>query len=286
MVPVKIGNILLATDFSAASKAAFPHAIAIAQGYGATVYVVHVTTPDMYGYAPPESAPALFEQVRRSARQKMADFTANLDFKGVPYRILFGEGEVWDTIEPMLAEYSIDLIVLGTRGRRGVKKLIMGSVAEEIIRLATRPVLSAGPHCAGPSGGGLRKILYPTDFSASAQKARDYALSLAKQFGSTLVALHVAQGPSSALDRRQREDEILIGRLREFLGADSTEVSLHIHYGNPAEEILRAASEYASDLIVMGVRGGGSMPRLSTAIGSTAHHVVSQAECAVITVRE
>src|SRR5581483_12284243 len=101
---------------------------------------------DMYGYAPEDSAKALFEQIRAHARKRMAEFTSQQDFQGVPFSTLFGEGEVWDTLEHMTAEYEIDVLVLSTQGRRGLKKLILGSVAEEVLRLATVPVLTVGPH--------------------------------------------------------------------------------------------------------------------------------------------
>jgi len=121
---VRFEKVLLATDFSPSSEAAFPHALALAKHYGGVLYLVHVTTPDMYGYAPEESAPAMFEQIRTNAREQMAKLTGKLNFEGVPFVTLFGEGEVWDVLERMLGEHKIDLIVVSTHGRRGLKKCL------------------------------------------------------------------------------------------------------------------------------------------------------------------
>jgi nucleotide-binding universal stress UspA family protein len=284
---VNFKNVLFATDFSACAEAAFSHALAIAQRYRGKIFVLHVITPDTWGYAPPESASAVLEQIRRRAREQVADFERRINFRGVAHQSLFGEGEVWDTIEAIIAEHKIDLIVLGTRGRRGLKKLILGSVAEEIVRLATRPVLTAGPQCKQPAEDGFRRILYPTDFSEQALKARDFALALARQFHAAIIAMHVIPVLLPPRDLSLDESRLL-PQLEEVMAVDAArglEVELHIHHGDPAAEILRAASEYKADLIVMSVHGAGATPRLSTALGSTVHYVVSHAQFPVLTVR-
>jgi nucleotide-binding universal stress UspA family protein len=285
---VQFRNVLFATDFSPSSEAAFPHALSIARQYDGILYVAHITTPDMYGYAPEESAPAMFEQIRRNARAKMAAFTEKQNFLGVPFSTLFGEGEVWDTIEKMLSEHSVDLIVVGTHGRRGLKKLVMGSVAEELVRVATRPVLTVGPECPHSADQPFRTVLYATDFSSHALQARDCAVSLAARFHAKLIALHVVESVNRSPQDQRREEERATARLRETLALDHAEfpIDLHVSFGHAAEEILRAASERKADVIVMSVRGAGAAPRLSTAFGSIAHQVLSQARCPVLTVRE
>ncbi len=284
---VQFKNVLFATDFSPSSEAAFSYALTVARQYSGILYVAHVTTPDMYGYAPEESASAMFEQVRHNARSRMAAFTEKQNFQGVPFSTLFGEGEVWDTIEKMLAEHSVDLIVLGTHGRRGLKKLVMGSVAEELARVATRPVLTVGPECPRSTQTVFRTILYPTDFSLHALSARDCAMSLATRFGAKLIAVHVVQDVTGNPGDQVREQEQATAMLRKSLGLGDAEfpVEFHVHFGDPAEEILRAASECKADLVVMSVRGAGATPRLATAFGSITHQVMSNACCPVLTVR-
>ncbi|MGE0407479.1 MAG: universal stress protein [Candidatus Korobacteraceae bacterium] len=286
-VPVQFTNVLFATDFSASSEAAFPYALSVARQYGGILYIAHVTTPDMYGYAPEESAPAMFQQIRRNAREKMAAFTSRQNFQGVPFETLFGEGEVWDTLEQWLPEHRIDLIVVGTHGRRGLKKLVMGSVAEELLRVATRPLLTVGPECPDVSGRPLRNLLYTTDFSPQALLARDYALSLAARYQARLTALHVIEDSPRSAEQRQQEEKSVIAGLHDLFpsGGNSVEVEMRVQFGHPAEQILKTASQQMSDLIVMSVRGAGATPRLATSFGSIAHRVISHAPCPVLTVR-
>jgi nucleotide-binding universal stress UspA family protein len=219
----------------------------------------------------------------------MASFTSKQDFEGVPFQTLFGEGEVWETIEGIIAGHHIDLIVLSTHGRRGVKKLIMGSVAEEIVRLATVPVLTVGPHSKPSADRLFHKILYPTDFSTASLKARDAALSLAAWFQARITALNVAPKAASNPEERKREGELLTGQLRKLIRPDSAvpvgSIGLHVQYGEPGEEILKAASEYQADLIVLSVRDARALPRIATSFGSIAHRVTSQARCPVLTIR-
>jgi nucleotide-binding universal stress UspA family protein len=287
---INFKNVLLATDFSPCAGAAFPYALALAKRSQGIMYLVHVTTPDMYGYAPEEPARSLFEQIRAHAREQMAKFTSKQDFEGVPFQTLFGEGEVWETIEGIIANHHVDLIVLSTHGRRGVKKLIMGSVAEEIVRLATVPVLTVGPHCQPSADRLFHKILYPTDFSTASLKARDAALSLAASFQAGIAILHVAPKAVGNPEQRKRDEDVLTGQLRELIRSDRGAVpvgsiGLHVQYGEPGEEILKAASEYQADLIVLSVRDAGALPRIATSFGSIVHRVTSQARCPVLTVR-
>lgn len=280
-------KVLLGVDYSSCAETAFPHALAMAKSFGGILYLVHITTPDVYGYAPEQSSPGLFEQIRKNAREQMAEFTAKVNFEGVPFQTLFGEGEVWDTMERMLAEHGIDLIVVSTHGRRGLKKLVMGSVTEEIIRVATVPVLTVGPHCSQSEGIAYRTILHPTDFSTQAAAAQRAAESLAEKFDATLVLLHAGEAAiAEDIKKRTREDARLAAKLEALLPAKPTfRHQVHVHYGHPGEEILKSAAEYKADLIVMNVRGAGSTPRFSTAFGSVAHHVVSQSPCPVLSLR-
>jgi nucleotide-binding universal stress UspA family protein len=288
---ISLKNILFATDFSPCAEAAFPYGFALARYSQGILYLAHVTTPDMYGYAPEESAKSLFEEIRTRAREQMAEFTSRQDFKGVPFCTLFGEGEVWETFESMIAQHDIDLIAISTHGRRGLKKLIMGSVAEEIVRLATVPVLTVGAHCQPPAEVPFHRILYPVDFSSHSMAATNTVFFLAKHFAAEIVLLHVAPKATGNLEQRERDDELLTSRLRNLMGPENDRVpvasiGMHIHHGEPGEEILRAASEYRADLIVMSVRDAGSLPRIATAFGSIAHRVIAGANCPVLTLRQ
>src|SRR6185503_18408889 len=101
-------------------------------------------------------------------------------------------GEIWDGLEQVISQHNADVIVTGTRGRRGLRKLIMGSVAEEILRVSPVPVLTVHPEAGQTCPHEPRTILFPTDFSADSMRALAYALSLAQEFQARMIFLHVA----------------------------------------------------------------------------------------------
>src|SRR5512147_3053553 len=177
---IRFDNILHSTDFSQASDIALPYAVSLAEHYGATIYVVHAISSQAFAYFPQESAILALEAAEASANECMERLTSSEILRNIPHKAVVKQGEIWDVLNEVVGEHKIDLIVVGTRGRRGVKKLIMGSVAEEVFRLATCPVLTVGPHGTDtPAQHKLRRILLATDFSADSIGALRYAISLA-----------------------------------------------------------------------------------------------------------
>ena len=285
---IKLENVLLATDFSESSRAAVGYAATVAGHYGGRVYVVHVIPPEAYQFAPPETIPTVEEGVKRWTEQQMKALLASEQLQGLPHEGLLKYGEIWDALAEVVEQQRVHLIVVGTRGRRGLKKLIMGSVAEEIFRLSPVPVLTVRPDAAQTGAHQFRTLLYPTDFSADSIGAMPYVLSLGQEFQSCVIFLHAA--PASAdIESRSRLNEFFQERLRKIIPTEALswcEPKLLVEFGDPAEVILKAADQYKVDLIVMGVRGAGSLTRASTHVGSTAYRVVSEARAPVMSVRQ
>src|SRR5215469_4541828 len=139
-VRLSLKNILLLTDFSEASELAVPFALAIAREYESKVYAMHVLTPIPLTYASPGSAAAAIEGLEEGAQAGMQRIDAQL--VGVPHETMLVRGEsVWSSVEQALEQCEVDLVILGTHGRTGAMKLLLGSVAEEIFRLSKVPVL-------------------------------------------------------------------------------------------------------------------------------------------------
>lgn len=131
---VCLENIAVATDFSEASGKAFDYAMAIARHYGSKMYVVHAI--------PPESAllPQLSEDQRWCESQNdMEGFSSRSDLKEVTHELLLRAGSVWSVLSDVIRHENIDLLVLGTHGRGGLKRAVLGSVAEELVRLVRLP---------------------------------------------------------------------------------------------------------------------------------------------------
>lgn len=286
---VRLANILWTTDFSSASEAALLYAVSIARRYDSQVYLAHVIRPDAYQLVPPDALGATLAQTRRFAEQQMGELLVSGRLRGIPHQVLLGEGELWSVLSEFLQRHEIDLIVAGTHGRTGIRKLLLGSAAEEIFRLASCPVLTVGPRASKevPVESELRHILYATDFTPAAERAAAFALSLAQEHQAHLTLLHVMR---ETIDASPQNAALLRAfftrRLRDLVPADADlwcEPEPVVESGTPAEAILTTASDRQADLIVLGVRRTANFPgHLPPA---TAYKVVCQAHCPVLTVR-
>jgi nucleotide-binding universal stress UspA family protein len=284
---IALNNILFATDFSAASNVAAPIAIQIARRYGAKVYGVHVNRFDDHTAAAPNAWAAMTEAAVRENKEDAGRL--NEELLGIEHEVVLGEGKTWEVISDLIEQKEIDLVVLGTRGRTGLVKALLGSVAEQILRQSPCPVLTVGPHVNPWSDeyAKMREILYATDLAADFPIAAHYALSLAQENQAHLVLLHVIEDPKAgdlvnSPDVVEFKEQKLQQLLTQQAGlwCDPTYI---VEQGPAAEKILDVAKRRHTDLIVLGARPAKG---LATHLNfGTIHKVVSQAECPVLTVR-
>ena len=287
---IQLKNILYATDFSRAADAAFPYGAEFARRFGARFYAIHVRKPENYVLAAPEtwpSASAEYEKQENALREVLRS-----DLPHIETDVLTAEGGVWPVLKSVIDEKKIDLLVLGTRGRTGIGKLFLGSVAEDIVRRASCPVLTVGPHSPSepPREGRFREILYATDFSEESLAAAPYAVSLAQEHQAHLTLLHVIEKSVAGGSIRPDELEAHAVQHMQTIVPENTELRRKPQYvakeGEPAETILDVAKNRKSDLIVLGVRKPEGIPggatHLQTAV---AHKVIAHAVCPVLTVR-
>ena len=178
---ISFNEIMFLTDFSEPSCDALPFATAIARGYGSRVHAVHVLLPSSYTYLTPEMGAALLDSQEECARAEMERVEAQLT--GLSRDTLIERAtSLWDVASRLIKERDIDLIVLGTHGRTGLKKALLGSSAEEVFRRSHVPVLMSGPavRTGAHSGGHFRCVLFATDFNSVSSVAAPYAVSLAQ----------------------------------------------------------------------------------------------------------
>jgi nucleotide-binding universal stress UspA family protein len=187
-----------------------------------------------------------------------------------------------------MRQQPIDMLVLGTHGRTGIRKLVLGSQAEIIFRQATCPVLTVGPlvHTVPANNWTPKTIVFTTDFSDASLHAFPFALSLAEETQATLILTHFM--PLVPMDRKDDAEAVAHERLRKLIPPDAEqwfqpEFILRVDF--PAPGILQVAEERKADLIVMGVRKR-ALPGASAHLPwATASEVVSRAPCPVLTVR-
>jgi nucleotide-binding universal stress UspA family protein len=287
---ISLKNILYATDFSPAAAAALPYVKGLSKQYDATVHAVHVRFPATYPIVGPEMMPQVIEAAEEQAKfeaQELHEMLAN-----IPHDVSVIEGVLWPTITDMVREKNIDLIVIGTRGRTGVGRALLGSVAEEIFQRAPCAVLTVGPHISKDSERRLemKEILYATDFSPESLNALPYAVSLAQEHQARLTVLHVTgEQEVGELVHAENYVESTKRRLRELVPSAAKawcEPNFRVEQGPVAKKILEVATALGADLIVLGIDGAAG--HRSTALHlfrPTAHYVVTQAECPVLTVR-
>ncbi len=287
--PIALRNLLVATDFSPASDAALDYALSIARRYESTVHVLHVVRPGAYELVPTESLKSARAVVRRWAEQEMAGLLISGRLRDIPHQVLLAEGELWSAVASAMERNEIDLVVLGTHGRKGAAKFILGSAAEQIFRLSDRPVLTVGPRARREPARSieLRRILFPTDFASWSARALPYALSLAEEYHARLILMHVVERPADASAKGVAfAREFFEKELENLLppGADLwCERETAVGFGDPVQAVLEVAASAQADLIVLGVRGAaGLTARLPR---SKAYQIVSRASCPVLTVR-
>lgn len=275
-------RILLTTDFSSCSEGAVPFARLLADYYRASLLVAHVIPSATEETAPGETMDESDDQ----AREKMRTFLTNNGLAPTTDRVV-ERGPVGDLLASVVESNNIDLVVVGTHGRHGVGKLMLGSIAERIFQNAPCPVLTVGRKARKSWGADnkLKRIVYATSFSDAALQALPYALSLVKVSGAELSLVHAVE-PSTAAGADYMST--LHERLHLLIPADARswcKYDTFVIPGDPAEVILNLAADQNADFIVMsGHRIEGPLYTIQVPM-TPAYRVVSRAHCPVLRVR-
>lgn len=305
---IEIRSILCPTDFSDFSRHAFDHALAVAKLYDSMITLLHVcplTPGAVYapgiGVAPTSLLTVEDRDAALAAMHRFAETEAGNDAS-----IAFAVAEGTPATEILVRARSKanDLLVMGTHGRSGFERLLLGSVTEKVLRKAPCPVLTVprrGPDAVPAPGAWFKNILCAVDFSESSSEALTYAMSLADQSGGRLTVMHVIEMPPElpaeehetifSSPRSLREYVTMAeadrtGRLKEMIataGGREESVSTVLMTGKAYQQVLRIAAEQPADLIVIGVHGRSAADMFF--LGSTTQHVVRQASCPVLTIR-
>lgn len=279
---LQLRRILVATDFSAFSDAALLTACHLASAYQGELVLFHTITP------PPISPDATLSSVdsaaaalAHAADRMAAQIAFRPELKTVPYSIEVREGYLNEELEAVAAERQVDLVIVGSHGARGFEKVLLGSVAESMLRRSPLPIMVVGPQAKVRER--LESILFATDLQPGALHAAQYATSLAEEFQAHLTLFHVIPQPGWPTKEEQNSAE---EHLRELLPADANEfckTSIRVRHGEPSKEILREAHHRSANLIVTGRHDKGLLA--DRALWTTLTRLIQEAECPVLTVR-
>jgi len=291
---LKIDRILCPIDFSEFSVIAYDYAQSLAWHYRATLLLEHVTeslTPMYPYYAFPDAYIEISQQLRTHAEQQLQDFAKTHARRGIQPECSVHEGAVANVILDLAEAQAVSLIVMGTHGLRGIQRVMLGSVTDKILRKAHCPVLAVRkPVHDQVTQAGLPDVIRPermlccTDFSDQSERALEYAVSLATEYGAELTLLHVLEGVAGSADIQNeiaKAMESLEKRISpETRGKCKTKTVVRI--GKPYQQIIELALESRTDLVIMGVRGRNALD--IAVFGSTTYRVVQLGPCPVLVV--
>jgi nucleotide-binding universal stress UspA family protein len=276
---VRLRRILCPVDFFPASVRAADYALKLAANHGGTVLALHVLAPIIAAaYGDPINVAPVMADLERQARRSLKALQLKARKLNIPFEFEIRHGDVSREIQSAINDSQADAVVMGTHGRRGFERWIMGSVTERLIRQCPVPLFTVG------SSGKMRgsplsvpRILLTTDFSAGTSDAVQYAFSIARECQAKITFLHVVHDLSAAIggkltDRlilgvRRKLDEVIIAG-----GADPTAFRTVVEAGQPYRTILAAVRQYKPGLVVMNIHGKSGAER--ALVGSTAERVV------------
>ena len=296
-------HILCPIDFSDASQHAIQYAVALARIHRARLTALHVYPPP---FVPPD-VPLLDAQAQDDHLARLETETAAVFQEategGLTVDVVVTRGQPAREILVHAASLPADVIVMGTHGAGGFEHLVLGSVAEKVLRKATCPVFTVPPHARFTDGPSFKTLICAVDFSEWSLGALEEACALAGEVRGTVTAVHVIEWPwnepdkpdveglppaqaAALLEYRRYQEQMARSRLEqvtEEVNRNRCRIGIRIVNGKAYQELLCAAEREHADLIVMGVHGRSALDVFF--FGSTTHQVVRRATCPVLTLR-
>jgi len=291
---MELKSILCPIDFSDFSAVAYEHASSLAEYYRARLVCLHTVELWKYPYADYAAQEADYARFCKALNEggelHLREFVTKYSGHGIQPELVVRQGNASDCILWFAEKENMEVIVMGTHGRRGFDRLVLGSTTDRVIRKAACPVLvvstasQTGMTTAASGRHRLNRLLYCTDFSHNSERASGYAISVAAEYEAELILLHVAENASDAAraeviiaERAQELDRLISETERKNFKIRSI-----VRFGKPYEEIVRYATEAQASLIIMTARGGDAMDR--AVFGSTTYRVIQLGPCPVLAV--
>lgn len=280
----RLKNILFATDFSEPSMKAFPFVASLAKKFGSTVFACHIITPTSMVSAAPQAAPYLYEAECNAATKELDNILHSSQLEGLKTKALLPSGMLGDALVEEIKQNDIDLVVTGTHGRTGLRRLLLGSAVEEICRMATCPVLTVGPDHP-TTRIKFDNILVPTDLSDESMRSLPFVVRLAGEYGAAVTVLHVLpEETASNPDTKKLSEPILKNMVRIFEPRLlPLKAEFLIESGDTVETILKVARDRKADMIAMGIRSA-FLPGLHVRT-SVAYRLMAASQCPVVSCR-
>ncbi len=294
---MEIKLILCPIDFSEFSMRAYHYALSVAEHYRARLVAQHIVEFSRYPYAQYVASTGDLAEFSRGLRdggkQRLREFVKAHTHSKIQPELIVHDGAAPDCILLFAQEQKADLIVMGTHGRRGLDRLVLGSVTNRVMRRAPCPVLaisnlpdeSTTDAKEAQHVHHLNRILFCTDFSENSERALTYAISVTEEYDAELILLHVleqAQSPAKTKAAMaiatEQLDKLIAPRKRKTLKIETV-----VRTGKPYQQIIQLVTETQIDTVVMAVRGRGALDQ--AVFGSTTYRVLQLGSCPVLAVQ-
>jgi len=293
---LNIKLILCPIDFSEFSESAYQHALSVAEHHRAKLVAQHIVEMWRHPSGDFAASAGVYEEysqaLRESSKKQLQEFVENHPHDEIQPELVVQTGVAADSILSFAQLQKADVIVMGTHGRRGFDRLMLGSVTDRVMRTAPCPVLVASKPPQGSVAVGkerghvhhLSRILFCADFSENSEGALKYAISATAEYDAELTLLHVVEGvPSQA----ETEDAMAaaaerLDKLIPLEGRKTLKIKTAVRIGKPHTQIIQLALETQIDLMTMGVRGRGALD--VAVFGSTTYRVMQLGSCPVLAV--
>lgn len=280
-----VKTIWAATDFSATAQRAVEYAAALSRHFSSRLELLNILDPSLVTDAVEGLQSNALDVLREQGKQALIEQSNRLADLPVRARMV----ENFAPADAILREADLadaDLIVLGTTAKKGLVKLALGSIAEEVLRKASCPVWTVGPKCTPLKQKtiALKSIVYATDFSPRAARAALYAFMMAQSFGAKLYLCHVLPEADSITGAHQ-EKEAFLAELKRMIPPSAyawCEPECIVEHGRPAHVLLHLAQHLHADLIVLGARQSSFwLTYVETGLTS---NLLADVHCPVLTV--
>jgi nucleotide-binding universal stress UspA family protein len=292
MTITHVTHILAPVDFSGASHHATHWAGLLALKFGAKLTVAHIVPPSpAFKYTFPGEMHELEKKVFAEANEQLpreipAACRGRLDTQAI-----VRAGDVRDELLGIIATERVDLVVMGTHGRRALERFVLGSTTESMLRKAAVPVLTVSASASGkqiesPFDVPFHRVLYATDLSETSPAGLHYCADLARVLGASVTMLHVLDLHGAvAFDNEADIHALIMGRMHKTVGkerCDGLEIATEVVKGVPHREILKFADKITADLIVINLQSKGLLER--ALLGSTAERVIRSSTTPVLSI--
>ncbi len=299
---MNVHRILHPTDFTESAAPAFARALAMAEHYGAELHLLNVTEtlgedPIRGAFDVRMDAEAFYRAQWSAADAKMQEVAATVEERNIALRSVHLRGT---KPAPVILDYAsdqrVDMIVMGSHGRRGFQRMVAGSVAMEVVRKAEMPVMTVGAKVKSFDGGYFDRVLVPVDFSEHARTALNLAQRFARSFDSELTALHVIEQPNvpsfyatslelyyGSIGDIKKEAQRELIQLSEASSAVPDAMNYEVRIGHVVDEVMKTAHQIDAGLIVLSTHGATGMPRFF--LGSVSERIIRSAEVPVLRLR-